>query len=142
MRQMIKGWPAAALSAVSVGCLLAATASLAEMPDAVTQQKIRAATFEVVIPKPVDDPIVYEKLLPVDLLPYQNRTDKCFSIGTAFALDNQRDATAAHVLNDGFGSQLGAPALRDSSGHVYPIAKILKYSSAEDFAVFSLAEDP
>jgi hypothetical protein len=124
-----------------MGCLLAAVGARAEMLDAAIQQKIRAATFEVVIPKPVDDPIVYEKPLPMDLLPYQFRMDKYFSIGTAFALGGGRYATAAHVLNSGFGSQFGAPALRDSGGHVYAIAKILKYSSAEDFAVFSLADD-
>src|SRR4051812_47655150 len=37
---------------------------------------IQAATFEVVAAKPVDDPLKYERPLPLDLLPYQERTDK------------------------------------------------------------------
>ena len=48
--------------------------------------QVQGATFEVVIPKPVKDPLSYEKPLPFDQLPYQQRTDKYYSVGTAFAL--------------------------------------------------------
>jgi serine protease Do len=104
--------------------------------------KIQAATFEVVAAKPANDPLTYEKPLPLELLPYQERSDKYFSIGTAFALGNNRYVTAAHVLQIGIGSLWGAPALRDASGHVYAIDKIEKYSLQQDFVVFSLASQP
>jgi serine protease Do len=106
------------------------------------QQRIRAATFEVVQLKPVADPLTYEKVLPLDLIPYQQRTDKYRSIGTAFAIDAHRYVTAAHVLGLGAGSQYGPPAVRDAAGHVYAIAQVIKYSQSQDFAVFTLKDAP
>ncbi|HZX70794.1 MAG TPA: trypsin-like peptidase domain-containing protein [Rhodanobacter sp.] len=104
--------------------------------------KIEAATFEVVQAKPTTDPLSYEKPLPLDLLPYQERTDKYYSIGTAFAIGHNRYVTAGHVLLAGMGSQWGAPELRDTKGHVYAIDKIEKFSLRKDFVVFSLASPP
>ena len=103
---------------------------------------IQAATFEVVAAKPLTDPLTYEKPLPLELLPFQERNDKYFSIGTAFALGNNRYVTAGHVLQVGIGSLWGAPALRDASGHVYAIDKIEKFSLQQDFVVFSLVDPP
>ncbi len=104
--------------------------------------KIEAATFEVVQAKPTSDPLSYEKPLPLDLLPYQERTDKYHSIGTAFAIGHNRYVTAGHVLLAGLGSLWGAPELRDSQGRVYAIDKIEKFSLRKDFVVFSLAAPP
>ena len=116
--------------------------SFAASLDPSVLQKVQAATFEVVIPKPVNDPLTYEKPLPLDLLPYQFRNDKYLSIGTAFALGGNRYVTAAHVINLGIGSLMGAPALRDADGHVYAIDKITQFSLGQDFVVFSLATQP
>ena len=104
--------------------------------------KIEAATFEVVQAKPTTDPLSYEKSLPLDLLPYQERTDKYHSIGTAFAIGHNRYVTAGHVLLAGMGSLWGAPELRDSKGHVYAIDKIEQFALRKDFVVFSLASPP
>jgi hypothetical protein len=103
---------------------------------------IQAATFEVVQAKPTVDPLSYEKPLPLDLLPYQERNDKYYSIGTAFAIGNHRYVTAGHVLLAGMDSLWGPPQLRDATGHVYPIDKIEKFSLGRDFVVFTLAGDP
>jgi hypothetical protein len=116
--------------------------AFAASPDPALLPKIQAATFEVVIPKAVDDPLTYEKPLPLELLPYQERTDKYFSIGTAFAIGNNRYVTAGHVLRVAIGNLTGAPALRDASGKVYPIDRIEKYSLQQDFVVFSLGQQP
>src|SRR3546814_12656220 len=78
----------------------------------------RSATFEVVAAKPVDDPLSYEKPLPLDLLPFQQRNDKYYSIGTAFSIGGGRYVTAAHVLMTGANSLWGPPALRDNGGKV------------------------
>ena len=110
--------------------------------DPAVLPKIEAATFEVVQAKPVNDPLTYEKPLPLDLLPYQERTDKYYSIGTAFAIGNNRYVTAGHVLLAGVGSLWGPPELRDAAGHVYPIGKIEKFSLRQDFVVFSLVQPP
>jgi serine protease Do len=113
----------------------------ADLPSSV-QARIRAATFEVVQLKPTDDPITYERPLPLDLIPYQQRMDKYRSVGTAFAIGDNRFVTAAHVIALGIGSQFGPPALRDASGQVYDIDKILKYSERQDFVEFSLQRVP
>ena len=110
--------------------------------DPAVLPKIQAATFEVVAAKPLNDPLTYEKPLPLELLPFQERNDKYYSIGTAFALGNNRYVTAAHVLQVGIDSLWGEPALRDTSGHVYAIDKIEKFSLQQDFVVFSLATQP
>ena len=128
----------ALLSGLGLGVPAAHAATLD--PSALPQ--IEAATFEVVQAKPTIDTLTYEKPLPLDLLPYQERTDKYHSIGTAFAIGHGRYVTAGHVLLAGQGSLWGPPELRDGSGHVYPIGKIEKFDLRKDFAVFSLAGSP
>lgn len=68
--------------------------------------------------------------------------DKYRSVGTAFALGANRYATAGHVILLGMGSQFGPPGLRDGSGKVYAIDQVLRYFDRQDFAVFSLREQP
>ncbi|MBS0380434.1 MAG: TonB family protein [Proteobacteria bacterium] len=106
------------------------------------EKLVRAATFEVVLKKPVSDPLTYEKPLPLELIPFKERTDPYRSLGTAFYLGANTYATAAHVFLLAVDSQYGAPLIRSSSGQVYAIRSILKLSVHEDFALFSLAEDP
>ena len=130
---------------IGLGALLLAlgtppSADAAVSPD--LQRAIRASTFEVVLKKPDKDAVTYEKPLPLELLPYQERTDAYKSIGTAFALGHNTYVTAAHVFVAGIDSQYGAPALRATDGKIYAIGQIQKYSAHEDFVVFSLAQDP
>ncbi len=127
---------------VCAALALVATTTRAATLDAALLPKIEAATFEVVQAKPTNDPLSYEKPLPLDLLPYQQRTDKYHSIGTAFAIGNGRYVTAGHVLLAGLDSLWGPPALRDGAGHVYPIAKVEKFALRRDFVVFTLATPP
>jgi serine protease Do len=119
----------------------ATTAHGAELSKSV-QQNIRAATFEVVQLKPPDGEVTYDHPPPMDLIPYQQRTDKYRSIGTAFAIGANRYVTAAHVIDLGVRSQFGPPALRDDAGKIYDIDQVLKFSDARDFVVFSLREPP
>jgi serine protease Do len=110
--------------------------------DPALQRKIQSATFEVVIAKPIDDPLTYEKPLPLDLLPFQYRNDKFRSIGTAFAIGGGHYVTAGHVFAAALDGSTNAPALRDGSGHVYALGQVEKYSAHEDFVVFTLASQP
>ncbi len=121
---------------------LALAAPSAGAVTSAQQQAIRAATFEVVMKKPEHDPLSYERPLPFELLPFQQRNDAYDSIGTAFALGHNTYVTAGHVLLAGINSQHGAPALRGSDGHVHPIERIRRFSVHEDFVVFSLQDDP
>ncbi|MEO8780258.1 MAG: trypsin-like peptidase domain-containing protein [Rhodanobacter sp.] len=123
-------------SVAGIAAAHAATLDPAVLP------RIEAATFEVVQAKPTVDPLTYEKPLPLDLLPYQERTDTYHSIGTAFAIGNNRYVTAGHVLLAGVASLWGPIELRDAKGKVYAIDKIEKFSLRKDFVVFSLASQP
>ena len=106
------------------------------------QRTVHAATFEVVLRKPPHDPLTYQKPLPRELIPYQQRTDEYRQVGTAFALGPNTYVTAGHVLEAAVDSQYGTPELRGADGKVYPIASIVKFSLAEDYAVFTLAGAP
>ena len=127
----------AASIAIAIGALSSAVQAETLSPERAAT--ISAATFEVVAAKPVDDPLTYEKPLPFEALPYQERNDKYYSIGTAFSIGGNRYVTAGHVLMAVLGGLWGEPALRASDGRVYAIDKIEKFSLERDFAVFSLA---
>jgi hypothetical protein len=116
----------------------AAAASL----DASVQKRLREGTFEVVLGKPDDDPLSYEKPLPLDLLPFGERTDKHRSIGTAFAIGHGRFVTAGHVVAAGCGSQNGPLAIRDANENIYLVDQIIKFSQEEDYAVFTVLGEP
>lgn len=100
--------------------------------------RIKRAVYEVVVPKPEGNKIAYEKPLPLDQIPYAIRTDKYYSIGTAFAIGPNKFVSAAHVMNLQINSQFKPIYLRDGEGNVYVIDKILKYSTHRDFVVFSI----
>lgn len=138
-----KGWGRRAIrGVVVVGLWLAVGTVWAASLDASLLPRIQGATFEVVAAKPVNDPLTYERPLPLDLLDYQERTDKYHSIGTAFAIGKNRYVTAGHVLLAGQDSLWGAPSLRDAKGNVYAIDKVEKFDLRRDLVVFSLAKDP
>ncbi len=109
--------------------------------EASLQERVRAATFEVVIPKPERESVTYDKPWH-DALPYQLRSDPYVSIGTAFAIGPNQYATAMHVLLACFGDGRGEPLLRDAAGKLYPIAQVTKGSVDKDFAVITLATPP
>src|SRR5882672_302570 len=130
------------IAALGAALWLTADPLRAAGPTPELQHAIRASTFEVVMKKPEKDPLTYEKPLPLELLPYMERTDAYQSVGTAFALENNTYVTAAHVLLAGIDSQYGSPSLRRADGSVYAIDRILKFSSYQDFVVFSVLNDP
>jgi hypothetical protein len=103
---------------------------------------VRVATFEVVIRKPQKDALTYEKPLPVELVPFAERNDWYWSIGTAFAIGPNTYVSAGHVMAEGVGGPFGPPSVRDSQGNVYAVDRVLKYSLAEDFTVFTVSGAP
>jgi len=127
--------------AILLGLALSASAGAAAL-EAGVQQRVRAATFEVVQKKPDDGAVTYDRPLPLELIPYQQRIDKYRSIGTAFSIGGNRYVTASHVFDLGSGSQFGPPALRDAAGNVYDVDKVWKFSDREDFVEFSLRTEP
>ncbi len=94
------------------------------------------------MPKGSEDGVTYSMPLPTELVPFVERNDRYWSIGSAFAIGPNEFVTAGHLLAAAVGRPNGRPALRDSSGRVHAIDRILKYSMPEDFAVFSVDGAP
>src|SRR5215831_1445401 len=88
----------ALLIAAALVSVAAATPATAAALTAELQKHVRAATFEVVIRKPTTDSVTYEKPLPLELMPYTERTDNYWPVGTAFAIAPNAFVTAAHVM--------------------------------------------
>ncbi|MBR5933007.1 MAG: trypsin-like peptidase domain-containing protein [Treponema sp.] len=108
-----------------------------------TVDLLQSNVFEVVTLKVEEDPLTYERKLPLDRLPYHIRTDKYDSIGTAFLMDDGYLYTAAHVLSLYHLSQHDKFFIRDSEGNTYKIGKVYKFASDRDFVVFdAIGFDP
>lgn len=125
-------------SILALLCLmLSGQALAANSLDKGTLDAISAATFEVVIPKPVDKGITYERELPLDLLPFSIRNDKYLSIGTAFAIGDDTFISASHVFTPELNKQTNKFFLRNKQGELFGLGKINKLSTHRDFIVFS-----
>ncbi|MCG8478970.1 MAG: serine protease, partial [Spirochaetales bacterium] len=96
-------------------------------------RRIHTNVFEVVARKPADYSIEYAEPLPLDLIPFHIRTDNFVSVGTAFAIEEERFVTAAHVLALEEATLRTELYLRDASGAVYPIDRVLKYDNHRDY---------
>jgi len=100
---------------------------------------VNDAVFEVVLEKPVDDPIVYEKEIDWKLVPFAVRNDKYYSIGTAFAISKTELITAFHVielLEDNYDKYF----VRDSKGNIYEVDMITGGSKEKDYLIFTVKE--
>ncbi|MDR2480627.1 MAG: serine protease [Treponema sp.] len=100
---------------------------------------VRSAVFEVVIEKPREDPVSYERELDWESVPYAIRSDKYYSIGTAFAISERELISAFHVINLGFKSMVYEKyCIRDARGNVYEIDNITGGSDEQDFIIFTV----
>ncbi|WP_253707396.1 serine protease [Treponema sp. OMZ 799] len=98
--------------------------------------KINGAVFEVVVLKPEEGKVEYEKKLPMDRIPFAIRNDKYIPIGTAFLMDDGKFYSAAHVFNLYEESFYNDYYLRAVSGAIYKVGSVLSYSVERDFIVF------
>jgi hypothetical protein len=114
----------------------------AQKSTGISEQALRltnSAVFEVLVEKAREDPTVYEKELNWDVVPYVIRTDKYYSIGTAFAISETELVTAFHVINLGERSLVyDRYYIRDSQGQVFEIDQIMGGSNEQDFLVFTV----
>jgi hypothetical protein len=115
---------------------------LAQRTAGISEQAIRltgSAVFEVLVEKAREDPMVYEKELNWDMVPYMIRTDKYYSIGTAFAISETELVTAFHVIDLGEGSVIyDRYYIRDAQGKVFEVDKIIAGSREQDFLIFTV----
>lgn len=130
---------AGAILAVAIPWALLPGMAVAAEFDASVQQQIRAATFEVVQLRPLDGDVTYERPLPMELVPYQQRTVLYRSVGPTFTVGSNRYVTAGHVVALGVGSQLDrrlcatAPA-RCTPSTRCPSIRIMRTSRSSRFA--------
>jgi hypothetical protein len=103
------------------------------------QSMVSDAVFEVLIKKPEEKNLVYDKELDWTIIPFSIRNDKYYSIGTAFAISATEAVTAFHVVDLSAESDVFPEYyIRDSKGEVYEIDKINKASNEKDFLVFTV----
>lgn len=129
-------WSAAALIAFTGMALPVGAEELSSK----VLNSLSKATFEVVLEKPTTDSLTYEKELPLDLLPFRERNDKYRSIGTAFALGGGQFVSAAHVVSLASDSVRRRIHLRDPDGKIVQLDRVLKFSVARDFIVFTVKD--
>ena len=100
------------------------------------------SVFEVVVPRRGDEGLTYvdRKSLPVAELPYRERHDRYFSIGTAFAIGPGLFLSAAHVFQLDQAASERSFFLRARDGRVVAIAKILRYSQYRDLVAFTVKD--
>ncbi len=121
-----------------VGCESTGTGiDSAYILDREVLKRIDESVFEVVVPKPSKDSLSYEEPLPLDLIPFQRRSDPYDSIGTAFAVSDNLFLSAAHVLDLEYNNKISKMYLRDKDGNVFEIDEIHRYSNHVDFVSFS-----
>ncbi|MDR2663159.1 MAG: serine protease [Treponema sp.] len=103
------------------------------------QNLVKNAVFEVVIKKPEEKNIVYDKELDWSVIPFAIRSDKYYSIGTAFAISATEAVTAFHVIDLSAESDVFKEYyIRDSKGDVYEVDQVHKTSNEKDFLVFTV----
>jgi len=122
-----------------VSCLTTPTDPGSRRLSARTLNLVRNAVFEVVIEKPENDQTVYDRELNWDNVPFAIRSDKYYSIGTAFAISKTELITAFHVVNLGFESMVFEKYfIRDSQGNVFEIDQITGGCNERDFLIFTV----
>ncbi|WP_319563062.1 serine protease [Marispirochaeta sp.] len=100
---------------------------------------IQKTCFEVVVPRLEAEHIVYDRELPWEKIPYIVRTDDYNSIGTAFAIGEDRFITAAHVFSLTDDSLLYEDYfIRDSNGEVFPVTNLIRFHDSKDFVEFTV----
>lgn len=124
-----------------LGSLCVALAQSELPPEA--KARAYAASFEVVIPKPEQDPLKYEKELPWSQLPFNIRNDKYYSIGTAFAVSPTELLTAFHVLDLHLISRTFTKIyIRDRENQVSELDRIVLADQARDVVKFTVKRAP
>ena len=113
---------------IIIYCLSAITAQSEQYFNKEMLDSIDQNVFEVVLLKPTADSLSYEKPLPLDLIPFNERNDKYLSIGTAFAISENKFLTAAHVFFLEKKTQYKNIYIRDKQKNVYEVNLYCSYT--------------
>jgi hypothetical protein len=120
---------------------LAALPAFSQVLSPKLQALVQNAVFEVVIKKPEEKNIVYDREIDWTVIPFAVRSDAYYSIGTAFAVSETEVVTAFHVVDlSSRGDVYKEYYIRDSEKNVYEIDRVIKASNERDFLVFTVKD--
>ncbi|MBQ9239321.1 MAG: trypsin-like peptidase domain-containing protein [Treponema sp.] len=100
--------------------------------------KVLASTFEVVVEKPTEDAVSYERSLPLERIPFSIRNDAYLPIGTAFLMDDGQFYSAAHVFTLYQRTMYSDYYIRDRHGKTYKVSDVTHFSTNRDFISFTV----
>lgn len=106
--------------------------------DSNVLSKVLSSVFEIVVEKPGEGNLEYEKDLPFSRVAFSIRNDKYLPLGTAFLMDDGRFFSAAHVFMLSQKTVYNDYFLRDNNGNLYKIDKITSFSTNRDFICFTV----
>lgn len=98
--------------------------------------KIEDAVYEVVVPKPKEENIVYLYDLPFEFIDDSIRNDKYLPVGTAFLAEDGLFYSAASSFKLLEQTQYGPYYVRDSAKKLYKISQVTSFSTNRDFIAF------
>lgn len=93
---------------------------------------------EVLVDKPKDENATTAKPLPLDKIPFKQRTDKYMSIGTAWFSSQKQLFSAAHVFSPESMPYTTNFYVRNIQGEVFPVDAVTAYSNKYDVIAFTL----
>ena len=99
-------------------------------------EKVQAAVFEVVVEKPAEGNLTYEKKLPLERIPFAIRNDAYLPIGTAFLMNDGKFYSASHVFSLYKETLYTNYFLRGKDGKTWKIASVTKFATDRDFICF------
>ena len=99
-------------------------------------EKVQAAVFEVVVEKPAEGNLTYEKKLPLERIPFAIRNDAYLPIGTAFLMNDGKFYSAAHVFSLYKETLYTNYYLRGKDGKTWKITSVTKFATDRDFICF------
>ncbi len=103
---------------------------------------VLSSVFEVVVEKPAEGSITYEKSLPFSRLAFSIRNDTYLPQGTAFLMSDGLFYSAAHVFTLSDKTIYTDYYIRDRNGKTYMVDTIIKFSTNRDFIAFTVKDYP
>ena len=98
--------------------------------------KIEKAVFEVIVPKPKEENLVYMYDLPFEFIDDSIRNDKYLPVATAFLADDGLFYSASAPFKLLEQTQYGPYYIRDHSGNVYKIDQVESFATNRGFIAF------
>ncbi|HPM06787.1 MAG TPA: trypsin-like peptidase domain-containing protein [Treponemataceae bacterium] len=101
-------------------------------------EKIQASVFEVIVEKPSEGNLEYEKSLPFSRMAFAIRNDKYLPLGTAFLMNDGSFFSASHVFKLYEKTVYTNYYIRDRNGKIYKIDSITRLSTNRDYISFTV----